>query len=221
MSRDQRELLAEDSRARRAAQVEFRRPVILEAGAGTGKTTTLVGRMLSWCLGAGWSDGDDPSSDDDRTAARVLEGVVAITFTEAAAAEMSTRFAEALSQAATAGDLHITGFDEDLLPHSLDPTQRSVRATSLLGALDHLTVRTIHSYCRGLLASHPIEAGVHPELRVDADGRLLEEVVREVVENAIKTAYSIAAPPHYLEVTCKPASSPPLLFAGLSAAPSV
>ena len=50
-----------DQRARALAQRIFDRPLILEAGAGTGKTTALVARVLSWCLGVGW----------DRAAARI------------------------------------------------------------------------------------------------------------------------------------------------------
>ncbi|MFP8879439.1 MAG: UvrD-helicase domain-containing protein, partial [Myxococcota bacterium] len=43
-----------DQRARALAQRIFDRPLILEAGAGTGKTTALVARVLAWCLGVGW-----------------------------------------------------------------------------------------------------------------------------------------------------------------------
>ena len=84
-----------DARARRAAQTIFDRPLVLAAGAGTGKTATLVARIVSWCLGIGWEraaaeerallpNGEEPAAE--RIAARVLDGVVAITFTEAAAA---------------------------------------------------------------------------------------------------------------------------------------
>ena len=55
MNRDEATLLAQDEEARRQAQIEFRRPLVLEAGAGTGKTTALVARILAWCLGAGWA----------------------------------------------------------------------------------------------------------------------------------------------------------------------
>ena len=87
-------LLAADRSARRLAQTEFVRPLVLEAGAGTGKTTTLIARLLAWTLGPGWeratgrlalraAAGGDPGReiDDERIAAEVLSGVVAITFT--------------------------------------------------------------------------------------------------------------------------------------------
>ena len=40
------DLLGRDREARRAAQTVFDRPVVLEAGAGTGKTTTLERLLL-------------------------------------------------------------------------------------------------------------------------------------------------------------------------------
>ncbi|MEE9562731.1 MAG: UvrD-helicase domain-containing protein, partial [Thermoanaerobaculia bacterium] len=55
MNRDDASLLVQDEEARRQAQTEFRHPLVLEAGAGTGKTTTLVARILAWCLGEGWA----------------------------------------------------------------------------------------------------------------------------------------------------------------------
>ena len=79
---------AERDRATRAvAQSEFRTPLIIEAGAGTGKTALLVARVAAWCLGDGW----ERHAADDRTreavARRVIERVTAITFTDAAAAD--------------------------------------------------------------------------------------------------------------------------------------
>ena len=47
-------LREEDARARVLAQREFTRPVVVEAGAGTGKTTALVARVLAWSFGPGW-----------------------------------------------------------------------------------------------------------------------------------------------------------------------
>jgi ATP-dependent helicase/nuclease subunit A len=183
-----------DGAARRLAQTEFDRPVVLEAGAGTGKTTTLVARTVSWCVGQGWqehaarrSDGDD--SGDDYMAEQVLAGVVAITFTEAAAAEMASKVATALAAIARGAASTLTGFDLSALPPVSEATLQR-RALSLLGALDHLTVQTIHAFCRGLLTAYPLEAGLHPDLVVDADGKLLEEIARQVVEQQVRDAFA-------------------------------
>ena len=48
------ELLASDRDARAIAQTEFVHPLVLEAGAGTGKTAALVARVVAWSLGPGW-----------------------------------------------------------------------------------------------------------------------------------------------------------------------
>jgi ATP-dependent helicase/nuclease subunit A len=192
--------LAEDRAARRLAQTRFDQPLVLEAGAGTGKTTTLVARILSWTLGVGWdhhqrlyAEADRPpetnaphaqKARDERVAAAVLQRVVAITFTEAAAAEMAGRVGEELATVAD-GNLPVWLLEE-ALP---DGPERTRRARALAGTLDRLVVRTIHAFCRGLLADHPLEAGLHPDLEVDADGRITEQLCRETVLASLAEAY--------------------------------
>lgn len=194
---DREALRAEDRKARRAAQLVFDLPLALEAGAGTGKTTTLVARLLAWSLGAGWegkAEEGDPG-EPERTAAAVLGGVVAITFTEAAAAEMASRAAQELARLAR-GEPLPGWLDADVLPPEAGEVAR--RAGALLATLDHLSVRTIHAFCRGLLADHPLEAGVHPDLTIDADGLLVEEVVREAVEGTLRAGYGHPGDPDLL-----------------------
>ncbi len=180
----------QDREARRLAQREFGIPLALEAGAGTGKTALLTARLISWCLGPGWvkAQGDsgrcrgkEEGAQEQRTAARVLARVVAITFTEAAASEMGARVAQALSEL-EAGKLP-TGMDPAVLPTG-DRVCRQ-RARALLASLDHLMVQTIHAFCLRLLARFPLEAGIHPRLTVDPDGLLLEELARELVESLL------------------------------------
>ncbi|HVG08390.1 MAG TPA: UvrD-helicase domain-containing protein [Thermoanaerobaculia bacterium] len=195
--RDDERLRQEDRAARLEAQRRFDRPLVLEAGAGTGKTTTLIGRLLAWVLGAGWerkehelaeraaAAGLRPDGSPDRIAAGVLRGIVAITFTEAAAAEMASRASLALGGLAR-GDEPPPWLDPAVLP---PPEERTRRARALASTLDHLAVRTIHAFCRGLLADHPLEAGVHPDLAIDADGLLLQEVVHETVEASLREGY--------------------------------
>jgi len=225
-------LLASDRAARAAAQTRFDLPLVLEAGAGTGKTTTLIARLLAWCLGAGWdkavaetspaagqaasapretsSAAGETSSSAARepaaaataaraaTAGRVLRGVVALTFTEAAAAEMAGRAARelmALGRGARADWLAAAG-----LPPAPELARR---ARALLAALDHLTVETIHAWCFRLLAAHPLEAGVHPRLQIDADGRLLQQVISETVEAALRPGYGTPGDPHLLALAAQ------------------
>jgi len=190
MSHEREQALRADAAGRQAAQTRFVGTVVVEAGAGTGKTTTLVARILAWSLGQGWGEAcaAHPDAPPQRVAEAVLGGVAAITFTEAGAAEMATRAAAALARLAGAEDEPLAGFDPALL--ELDsPDLVADRAHHLLGALDHLTVETIHAFCRRLLANHPLEAGLHPDLQVDPDLRLSEEIAYEVVDEAVRRAY--------------------------------
>jgi len=215
-----------DEEARRLAQTEFERPLVLEAGAGTGKTTTLVARVLAWCLGPGWERAEaaveseerelgttrpkpdegatgERDEDDERVAVRVLRGVVALTFTEAAAAEMAARVGRELSRVAAGKPppawLRLATGDRPLLASEL----WRLRARALVSALDHLTLTTIHAWCLGLLSTHPLEADLHPRLTVDADGRRVDEVVAETVETVLGRAYSSDSDDAYLDLATR------------------
>lgn len=200
------ELGQQDAEARALAQREFRVPLALEAGAGTGKTGILTARIISWCLQAGWEKAQKELSgacrlgsphgslDPERIAARVLGGVAAITFTEAASAEMASRIAGALSELES-GKLPL-GVDPLALPQKEHLCRK--RARALLGSLDHLVVQTIHAFCLRLLSRFPLEAGLHPQLMVDAEGLLLEEMAREVVEPLLASAQDQSPEPDLL-----------------------
>ena len=170
--------------ARTLAQREFERPVVVEAGAGTGKTTALVARVLAWSFGPGWdrakalAASTTEGARDDRIAAQVLRGVVAITFTEKAAAEMSERIGDALLEVERGNRL-----DGWRIPYpTLRADELCERARALRGSLDHLVVQTIHAYCRRLLVENSLDARLHPNLEIDADGRLQEQAVRSAME---------------------------------------
>lgn len=184
---------AADEAARSRAQAEFSIPIALEAGAGTGKTATLVARVIAWSIGPGWAKHSQPASPRDAAhpfappsaappdtiASHVLERVVAITFTDKAAAEMAQRMAEALGELARGKTPK--GFDEP----DLDATVLRERARALLAGLDRLRVMTIHSFCRSVLSAHPLEAGLHPAFQVDADQSEAAAVAEECVGEAL------------------------------------
>ncbi len=172
---------AADARARLRAQTDFAAPLLLEAGAGTGKTAVLVARLLAWCLGPGW---ERASGEGRERASAVLRRVVAITFTETATAEMASRVSDAF-ETLRRGELPV-GVAEAALPPA---GVREVRAAAFRLALDQLRVHTIHAFCYRLLLAHPLEAGVHPRLQVDADGQALAALAREVIEECLPVAY--------------------------------
>jgi len=114
---------------------------VVTAGAGSGKTRTLVGRYLALV-----------------ESGLPLRSIVAITFTEKAAREMRTRIREAieiwLGQRSERG-----GGGGD------DSTERE-RWEDAFAELDSARIGTIHSLCAGILRAHPAEAGLDPDFGV-------------------------------------------------------
>ncbi len=174
------DLRSQDAEARSLSQREFDRPIVLEAGAGTGKTATLVARIVAWALGPGWERARlrAPEADARQWAEDCLGRVVAITFTDAAAAEMAERVGQALSDIEQ--EIPVIGFDAELLPP--DAVERS---RHLIAALDHLVVRTIHAWCRRILAGRPLAAGLHPAFEVDAEGEARRLAIRAELESVL------------------------------------
>lgn len=111
--------------------------LFVEAGAGSGKTTALVGRILSLV------GGEDPVP---------LRNVAAITFTEKAAGELRDRVRSDLESAIEDMD---TG----------DPARRQ-RWVDALDDLDGAAISTLHAFAQRILSEHPVEAGLPPAIEV-------------------------------------------------------
>ncbi|MEW6745770.1 MAG: UvrD-helicase domain-containing protein [Planctomycetota bacterium] len=175
-----------DAADREKARTEFAHPLVLEAGAGTGKTAVLVARALTWVLGQGWTKAERRAHEHpEEVAARVLERVVAITFTNRGAAEMAQRVGEAL--AAVHEGREIPGLSLEVQCALVrDESERRRRAAALLASLDRLFVGTIHSFCQRILAAHPLEAGLHPGFQVDDGSRRLRAIAEEVLADHMR-----------------------------------
>jgi ATP-dependent helicase/nuclease subunit A len=156
---------------RRRAATGFDANLIVLAGAGTGKTSLLVERMLTAVCGG-------------RTS---IDRIAAMTFTEKAAGEMRERAALqlqrlwALARGETgAGDSEADRAWAYLVGDTGVPEatveQRSLEA---LEGLERATIETIHGFCSNLLRSFPEEAGVDPDFSVDA-GEQAEITRRDV-----------------------------------------
>ncbi len=183
-----------DSTARQRAACTFDRPVTVEAGAGTGKTTLLIHRLLVWTLDAGWKHAarrkrnqGAPSQEiaSERTAGQILDRIVAITFTEAAATELADRFITAITNAA-----HLEfppGFDRDWI--ETDDATVQQRTRWLMPQLDRAHISTIHAWCFEVLRRHPYVAEVQSDLEILADAQQIEAVARQVVEKHYALAY--------------------------------
>ena len=115
--------------------------LIIEAGAGTGKTYALVSRVVALV------------KNDAR-----MRDIVAITFTEAAAAELSERVRSRLEQLL---DENNPQSASDLLAEGLTGEDRE-RLERAVSELDEASVQTIHSFAAQLLRERPLDAGLPP-----------------------------------------------------------
>jgi len=139
---------AGDGEARVAIGTGLDVTYFVEAGAGTGKTTALVGRIVELVCTGGASLGE----------------IAAITFTEAAAAELRDRVREALERTAD-GDGATDGQrsrDPGASSGGPDGGERSRRAAAAIEEIDAAAIGTLHGFARRILGSYPLEAGLPP-----------------------------------------------------------
>ena len=146
--------------------VAARGNVLVMAGAGTGKTHTLVARCLD-CLCR------------ERAS---LDEILVVTFTEAAATEMKQRLRAAL--------------EATLDPRPLGAPKQSEGGSTLdqhlaeqLALYDTAPIGTLHSFCLRLVREHFHELGLDPQLAVLAAGeaRLLAE---ETLDEQFQSHYA-------------------------------
>ncbi len=109
--------------------------LFVEAGAGTGKTTALVERVVAMVASGRLG----------------LRNLAAITFTEAAAAELRDRIRLALEQVVS-GDVGMAEARE--------------RCSVALEELDDAALTPLHGFAQRILTEHPLEAGLPPQFEV-------------------------------------------------------
>ncbi|MDG4875229.1 UvrD-helicase domain-containing protein [Mesorhizobium sp. WSM4935] len=134
-----------DQEARCRAMTDFSSILLVEAAAGTGKTSLMAGRV-AMMLASGHHPGD----------------IAAITFTELAASELARRIRETIDTL-LAGD--VPAFLKSVLPHGLSEQQRDALAAAS-PRLDEVTATTIHGFCQAIIRSHGVQAGLDPGARV-------------------------------------------------------
>jgi len=172
--RDRDETRLPDLADRRRAATGFDANLIVLAGAGTGKTSLLVERMLT-AVGSG------------RT---TIERIAAMTFTEKAAGEMRERAALQLQRlwSLARGEAEDGETEADrawgyLTRQVAVPAEKiAERSLEALEGLERATVETIHGFCSNLLRRFPVESGVDPDFSVDA-GEQAEITRRDVWES--------------------------------------
>ena len=126
-----------DTGARRSIRDNLTRTLFVEAGAGSGKTTQLVGRIVALV------------TTPDAEGGVPMRHLAAVTFTEKAGAELRDRIRVALESRAR------------------EPSPEQAAAALALDELDTAAIGTLHSFARRLLSAHPIEAGLPPLVEVN------------------------------------------------------
>lgn len=130
-----------DDGARRDAISRHDRSILVEAGAGSGKTAVMAGRIAAML-----AQGVAPSA------------IAAVTFTELAASELLSRVRDFVADLAAG---HIAPELRVGLPDGLSPLQRD-NLISASAAIDEITCSTIHGFCQRLIKPYPAEADIDP-----------------------------------------------------------
>jgi ATP-dependent helicase/nuclease subunit A len=126
-----------DADARHRIEHDLDETLFVEAGAGSGKTRALVGRIVALVT----------------SGAATLPEIAAITFTEKAAAELRDRVRRSLAEAGTEarrrGDHEV-----------------AARCAAAVDEVDSAAIGTLHAFAQRILSEHPIEAGLPPRVEV-------------------------------------------------------
>ncbi|MGH9649242.1 MAG: UvrD-helicase domain-containing protein, partial [Terriglobales bacterium] len=156
-----------DEEARRLAETTFDRNVVVVAGAGTGKTTLLVNRLVHLLI-------REPKPIE-------ITRMVALTFTNKAATEMKLRLRERLqalrvtSQGQAAADPGSVSIADLRERYGLSSDEIDKRTKGALEDLEKAQIGTLHSFAAHVLRLHPLESGVDPGFETDDDGLRFDE----------------------------------------------
>lgn len=142
--------------AQQQAAVGDRSVIAVTAGAGSGKTRTLVCRYLR-LLESGYS----------------IRSLIAITFTDKAAREMRSRIRAEIEKWLSSSSLpEGEGTGVRVKQHQF--------WQNIFSKLDAARIGTIHSLCAEILRTHPAEAGIDPDFTVLEEGMAAAIKVRAV-----------------------------------------
>ena len=119
---------------------DFDKNYMVEAGAGAGKTTLIISRIINQIL-----------SDDKRYARPLrLDEIAAITFTEKAASELKQKVMKKLYEASEERE---AGIEKETLKEAIE-------------LIDDQYIGTIHSFCREILITSGFESSIGSGFKV-------------------------------------------------------
>ena len=132
--------------------------LLVAAAAGSGKTAVLVERIITRL-----KDMENPLS---------VQELMVVTFTKAAAAEMSARIGVALTKAM----------------ESTDDKALQARLERQLDLLPSAHISTLHSFCQWVIRSYFYKLDIPPTARIGNEAEMVL-LKQEVLENLLKEAY--------------------------------
>lgn len=156
--------ILKDNGARRDAISRHDRSILVEAGAGSGKTAVIAGRIAVML-----AQGVAPRA------------IAAVTFTELAASELLSRVRDFVADLAAG---HIAPELAAGLPDGLSHAQRD-NLNAAAAAIDEITCSTIHGFCQRLIKPYPAEADIDPGAAV-MDRNQADLAFIEIVDNWLR-----------------------------------
>jgi ATP-dependent helicase/nuclease subunit A len=138
--------------------------VLVVAGAGAGKTQTLVGRCLAWLL-------------DEKNGASI-DQILMVTFTQAAAAEMRQRLRQGLEEAKARVE---------------KKGASSLHLAEQLALLDTAHIGTLHSFCFYLASRHFYDLGLDPKAAILPEERA-QLLARQSLDLVLEKNYADETP---------------------------
>ena len=142
-----------DSNSRNRIVSETNKNFFVEAGAGSGKTTMLVSRMVAMV-----EQGKDISK------------ICAITFTKAAAGEFYDRFQKMLIERSNPDFVYRDEKRAGQLPAPTEETRKY--CAEALENIDLCFMGTIDSFCNMVLSEHPFDANIPSDSSLITDDEL-------------------------------------------------
>jgi ATP-dependent exoDNAse (exonuclease V) beta subunit len=135
-----------DQNHRERAMTDFRSVLLVEAAAGTGKTSLMAGR-IAMMLASG----------------HLPNEIAAITFTELAASELARRIRNTVDALLRS---EVPAFLRPVVPSGRLTAPQRVCLARAATKLDDLTATTIHGFCQAILRTHGVQADLDPGARV-------------------------------------------------------
>jgi ATP-dependent helicase/nuclease subunit A len=149
---------------------DVRASLWISASAGTGKTKSLIARIVALLLKG------VPSSK-----------ILCLTYTKAAAAEMSSRLALSLQQLSQLSECNLKSELESLGCVDSYNQARGLYEKSVVDS--QVSIQTIHGFCFKLLEKFPLETGLYPGIKL-CDTYQWKQLMNESIDYVLASGHA-------------------------------